>query len=220
MSAFVALSCFQGRLQGWAFEALASLAPDGIQLTPGNLPTEGLAAAVARSGLPTRTHQGFDPAARRGPVWDGPRCVADSDSVHAPPLAVEGFWERLGRERPSPALEVMYPGHHLGCGRDVLRAMDARLPLAVDVSHVHLQLAAGVMTPAQWARLSDYDRIVEVHVSRDDGRHDVHQPIAPDTFGLAWARERSRDGLPVVLECYMHRMSRAEAADQLGLLTT
>ena len=210
---FVAMSCLQGRQMRAAFDELARLGV-GIQLTPGNLPTPGFRAHVAASGVATRRHHGFAWDARKTATWRDGACVVESESVH-PPL-VDDVWR--GWDDAMPILEVMYPGYVLGTGAEVERAMDDGVVLAVDVSHVYLQRMQGAMTDATWRRLADYDRIAEVHVSANRGRADTHQPLADDTFGLAWARERVASGDPVILECYMHKLSEERRREQLEKL--
>jgi hypothetical protein len=61
----VALSCLQGRPMRAAFDELVPLG-DGVQLTPGNLPTPGFAAHVANAHA--LVHHGFAFDARRTPV--------------------------------------------------------------------------------------------------------------------------------------------------------
>ncbi len=195
-----------------AFDALARLCPDGIQLTPGNPPTAGFAPT-----LPVRTHHGFAFDRWKRPVWsDDGRCLVDSDSVHPPAGSSWWAWV-LDQERP-PVLETMYPGHGLGTGAELDAAMDAGLALAVDVSHVFIQRHAGVIGPATWARLQDYGRIAEVHVSANPGTTDAHQPLTPDTFGLGWAKARLRAGTPVILESYFHRVGHDQRRAQLDLV--
>ena len=213
---FVALSCLQGRPSIAAFDELAALGA-GIQLTPGNLPDPALRAHVAASPTATRRHHGFAFAARVTPVWSAGACVTDAESVH-PPKAGEPWRAWLDRAAAPPIVEVMYPGYELGTGDEVERAITDQLALAVDISHVFIQRTAGAMSDATWRRLQAYDRIFEVHVSANRGRNDTHQPIASDTFGLAWARERGAH-VPVVLECYMHRLSDAQRRAQLAILT-
>lgn len=219
------MSCLQGRPMAEAFDELARLGA-AIQLTPGNLPTPGFRAHVEASGVRTRRHHGFAYEARRAETWaaDG-ACLVESESVH-PPADGEPAGERAGAgwrgwyeaaER-RPILEVMYPGYALGTGAEVEAAMAGGLPLAVDVSHVYLQRVQGAMDERVWRRLCDYDRIAEVHVSANRGRADTHQPLAPDTFGVGWARERLRAGCPVVLECYMHRLGEPARRAQIDAL--
>jgi hypothetical protein len=224
---FLALSCLQGRPMGSAFDELAAFG-GGVQLTPGNHPTGGFEARVGAAA--TRRHHGFAFAARKREVWTADaRCLVDAESVHPPQVdtsaarAVEvrglGAWiaETQAREA-APLLETMYPGYLLGDGEALEVAMDAGARLAVDVSHVFIQLTAGAMRAATWERLMQYAHIGEVHVSANDGTRDAHAPLDARTFGLAWARERAAEGVPIVLECYMHRLSRAERERQVELV--
>ncbi|MFT3698697.1 MAG: hypothetical protein QM831_36460 [Kofleriaceae bacterium] len=214
---FVALSCLQGRVMTSAFDELAALNV-GIQLTPGNLPARGFREHVAASGVITRRHHGFTWRARKTETWVDAACAVESESVH-PPLAGEHLAWREWFERADtrPILEVMYPGYALGTGDEVERAMDDGIVIAVDVSHVFLQITAGAMHDRTWRRLQDYQRIAEVHVSANGGQHDSHRPLVPTTFGLPWARERVADH-PVILECYMHKLTTQQRFDQLGYL--
>jgi len=217
---FVALSCLQGRPSIAAFDELATLGRDlgiGIQLTPGNLPDPRFAAHVAGSPTATRRHHGFSYVTRVQQVWSEGACTTDAESVH-PPKAGEPWRAWFERAASPPIIEVMYPGYELGTGDEVERAMTDGLVVAVDISHAFIQLTAGAMTGATWRRLQAYERIAEVHVSANRGQFDTHQPIARDTFGVAWARERGAH-VPLVLECYMHRLSDAQRRAQLAILT-
>ena len=223
---FLALSCLQGRPMEAAFRALARLGPDGIQLTPGNLPTPGFEAFAQASGVALRTHHGFDFRARKRPVWRGGQCLVDADSVH--PESADGGADLDGTDLDGtdldqwldaqariPVLETMYPGYFLGHGAELDRAMKRGLWLAVDVSHVFIQLERGALDRAAWRRLAEYPHIAEIHVSHNAGRHDTHSPITADTFGLSWARERASDGIPLILESYFHNLSDVERKRQL-----
>jgi sugar phosphate isomerase/epimerase len=212
-----------------AFRALRPLA-DGVQLTPGNHPTKDFALEARQA--PTRRHHGFDYGARKREVWDDAtgECLVDAESVH-PPRAdraaaarFASFLERCLSRRSAelrwsaPILETMYPGWLLGDGEALDAAMRHGLPLALDVSHVFIQRTAGVISDRTWSALSDYPGVEEVHVSGNDGRHDSHLPLTRDTFGLALARERLSTGVPVVLECYMHRLSPDDRRRQIDLV--
>lgn len=217
---FVALSCLQGRPMGSAFEALTTLGADGVQLTPGNQPTEGFAELTA--AVPTRTHHGFTFRRWKQHVWasDG-RCLVDSDSVH-PPLegkdGFDGWWAWLRAQEKPPVVETMYPGYALGCGAQLDEAMDAQLRLAVDISHVFIQRHAGVIGEPTWRRLQDYPHIAEIHVSKNPGTTDAHQPLSSGTFGLEWAKAKLRVGTPVILESYFHRLSQEQRRAQVALV--
>lgn len=217
----LALSCLQGRPMDAAFRQLWALEPDGVQLCPGCLPTAGFAVLVSRHGRRYTTHHGFSWTARRRQVWKDGQCLVRAGSVH-PPVRMQG-WERWletwvaneeGAGIPLPALETMYGDHLLGSGEELDRAMDLGVLLAVDVSHLWIQLQSGVLEPRTWLRLQDYDRIAEIHVSANDGHADQHRPLRPDSFGLAWAQQRQE---PVILECYLHRLDADERRTQLAL---
>ncbi len=213
---YVALSSLQGRPMAGAFRELRALA-DGVQLTPGNHPTPGFAELVRPH--PTRTHHGFSFTRRARPVWDAElRCVTDADSVHPPSTrraSFEAFVEAVERQPGLPLLETMYPGHCLGNGPELEWAMDRGLGLAVDVSHLQIQYASGVLSDATWRRIQDYPHVGEIHVSGTDGRRDLHAPVQPTTFGLAWVRARLAAGAIVVIEAYLHRLDEAARRAQI-----
>jgi sugar phosphate isomerase/epimerase len=221
----IALSCLQGQSMDDAFDALSSMA-DGVQLTPGNAPSATARETIARYGVErVRHHHTFAYDALKRPIYtrDGSmQRTLDRWSVH-PPLAREHLhydrWFSLACEA-SWATEVMYPGEWLGTGAELERAMSARMPLAVDVSHLFIQRCAGAITERTLARVLEYDRVTEVHVSANDGRRDTHQPLTEKTFGLDWARAKLRDepGTPVVLECYMHKLSIDDRRRQIDLI--
>lgn len=194
MNLFLALSCLQGRPMQNAAEELLALNPDGLQLTAGNAPTVGFLDWAVETGVPLRSHHGFHDRAIRQRVWTEDLKITGSwHSVH-PPHKGPGDW--LPDEGFEGCLETMYPGEPLGTGKMIDAAMDRAIPLAVDVSHIFIQLTQGSMAEAQWHRLQDYPRIQEIHVSANRGDRDSHQPISPDSFGLDWARERSSVGTP------------------------
>ncbi|MER2560432.1 MAG: hypothetical protein ABTQ32_06935 [Myxococcaceae bacterium] len=218
---FLALSCLQGRPMQSAFDELSSLGV-GIQLTPGNEPTRHFEAKVKASGVPFRTHHAFAFHARVAQVWrDDGACVIATDSVHPPKLQTsaaahfDAWLEQHGGER---VLETMYPGYRLGTGDELERAMSLGITLAVDVSHLFIQRTAGVLSEGTLRRLFDYERIAEVHVSMNDGRHDSHRLLRPNAFGLDWAKERTKYGLPLIHEAYLHRASDDVRRAQLSLL--
>lgn len=198
---------------GAALSALTALKPDGVQLTPGNQPTKHFADAAR--ALPTRTHHGFTFAAfRTRTIWAEGKCLVGSDSVH-PPASAEA---PIDWGSPLPVLETMYPGYRLGTGAELDAAMDRGVPLAVDVSHLFIQQQQGVLGPRTLARILDYPRIAEVHVSANDGRRDLHHPLTESSFGLAWARAKRAAGTPVILECYFHRLTRDQRERQADLV--
>lgn len=236
---YLAMSCFQGRTQDAAWDSIVAWFGEGVggvQLTPGNLPSPGFRERVEASRIPTRRHHGFSWGRLRRKVWaPGPvapvgdgglpfvACFSDPGrSVHPPPLSCDagelaGVFDEA--RRAGWALETMYPGHLLGTGAELVQAMEAGVELAVDVSHLHIQRTAGVLSDAELARVLTYDHIVEVHVSANDGRADQHRPLQPDSFLLKAAVALARDrAVPLVWETYLHKQTREQVLGQLELL--
>ena len=213
---YLALSCLQGRPKRQAFDELLALG-GAVQLTPGNAPEAGFDAHIESKSV--RRHHGYCEHALRQRVWsEAGELLVAHESVHPPKNGAvdEASWRAQLESGSGAALELMYPGYHLGDGDAAEWAMDIGLPLAVDISHVYIQRTQGVMSAATWTRLQDYEHIAELHVSANEGRHDSHGPIDTGTFGLSWALERA-NAIPLVLECYMHRMKDGERRAQVAL---
>lgn len=211
---YLAMSCFQGRTQDDAWDALMPwIGPAvGVQLTPGNLPSEGFRARVEASGVPVRRHHGFSYPQYRRPLWQcSTPCFTDPErSVHPPD---DGD---LAVVLTAPFIfETMYPGHPLGTGPELGLAMDIGVRLAVDISHLWIQRCAGVLDDAVQRRLLDYPHIAEVHVSHNNGRTDGHLPLTAEAYLLDWARQHPA---PVVWESYLHRSTPDTIHRQLNTL--
>lgn len=209
---YLALSCFQGRRMADAARTLAALAPGrvGLQLTAGCAPS-----AIGVS-CPTRTHHGFTRKAMRARVWDGGALVWQGDSAH-PPLQrdVPDGWQAPD----DVVLETMYPGYaDLADGDQIAAAMDRGRWLAVDVAHLDIQSFHGILAKPVLRRLLEYERVAEVHVSTSHEHRDTHAKLTTPTWGIEWARERLAAGTPVILECYMHKLSHEERLEQVDLM--
>lgn len=216
---YLASSCLQGQPLTEAIALCESLGVTHLQLCPGNVP--GLAARAAASRLSTRTHHGFSWSRLHDSVWrpDGSLAV-QADSVHPPKRGQvdEAAWWKRFEQGEFGVLEVMYPPYLLGDDASVERALAMNTPLALDISHLHIMSATGALSAQTMRRLEAYQHIVEVHVSNNDGRADQHRPLHRDSFALGWAKERRAAGLPIILECYMHRLSHEARRQQLELL--
>jgi len=203
----------------WAFDELLSYAPDGIQLTPGNAPTVDFTAYYKSKDILIRTHHGFTPKAMRHEVWDENHILNGQwDSIHPPRLSELDWWPST-KSIATNCFEVMYPGQNLGNGISVDRAMDENLNLAIDVSHIHIQLTQETMTEMTWRRLQDYPYISEIHISANNGKRDQHHTIDKSSFGLEWACKRTQsDKLPLILESYWHNTPEDDRKTQLNII--
>ena len=207
---YLALSCFQSRRMSDAAQTLVALAPGriGLQLTPGCAPSPITVTC------PTRTHHGFTYHALRARVWEEGKLLWHGDSVHPPREGeVPDGWQ-------APAdvvMETMYPGYAaLASGDQLAAAMDAGRWLAVDVAHLGIQMFHGILDKAVLQRLLDYERVAEVHVSTSREARDTHAKLTSSTWGMEWARDRLAKGTPVILECYMHKLSHEEQLEQVA----
>jgi uncharacterized protein (TIGR02996 family) len=95
----------------------------------------------------------------------------------------------------------------------------ARTRLAVDFAHLGIQMYHGILEKTVLRRLMDYERVAEVHVSTSHEHRDTHAKLAPTTWGVEWAREHLAKGTPVILECYMHKLSHEERLEQVAWMT-
>lgn len=237
MSLLLAMSCFQSRSQGVALDALSAHLDsgliDGIQLTPGNLPSPNFHKRVeqlAAGGVIVRFHQGFSWSHYRRHTLDDQLHPIDIDperSIHAPrqtprsvrdvgPFTTWADWQPTVLEY-GLLVETMYPGYALGSGPELEMAMDAGVRLAVDIAHLSIQREAGVLSDETLERVLGYEQVCEVHVSHSRKGKDTHSPLQADTPLLDWARSKVGE-VPVVVESYWHKSSLADQRQQLALL--
>jgi hypothetical protein len=222
---FLALSCLQGREMLSAAQDLIELEIDGLQLTPGNAPSPGFEQWLSQQKVEIRTHHGFHWQGLRRRVWSKEAdCLVKANSVHPPQTKdqISQIWQQKAEkgEYQHLLLETMYPGYCLGSSAEILWAMAIGLNLAVDVSHIYIQLCQGSLDLPTWQKLQNYEKIGEFHVSANHGVGDIHRPIAKNSFGLDWVSDRTKNNknLPVILESYMHRLSFTERQHQVKLL--
>ncbi len=236
MPFLLAMSAFQSRTQDDAFDRLLAHIDDGqvqgIQLTPGNLPSLGFQSRIEsfihRGGL-IRVHQGFSWTHYRREVLDAdgkPLGLGLDHSIHAPRIAPKyrtdvgpfirwNDWLQTVVDHDL-LVETMYPGYALGSGNELESAMDAGVRLCVDIAHLSIQSYAGELSAATLKRLFNYERVSEVHVSHSTAGKDTHSPISAETPWLGWARERIGH-IPVVLESYWHKLDFAQQRMQVQL---
>jgi hypothetical protein len=210
---YLALSCLQGRRMSDAAQTLAALAPGrvGLQLTAGCAPSPIDVAC------PLRTHHGFTYRALRARVWDAGTLVWQGDSVHPPKQGeVPEDWQ----PPDDVVMETMYPGYAaLANGDQIAAALDRGQWLAVDIAHLGIQMYHGILATTMLHRLLEYKRIAEIHVSTSREARDTHARLSTTTWGLEWARGKLAAGTPVILECYMHKLSLEERLEQIAWMT-
>ena len=227
---YLALSCLQGHPALDAALELSVIAPGhaGLQLTPGCYPTELSPQTIP---VPQRTHHGYVPDAYNSQVWSTEgELLWHGHSVHPPlrkNLRIPSQWRK-----PEPGacvLETMYPGYvWLSAGIEIDNAMNEGYELAVDIAHLAIMRRLDILGDGTLRRIFAYGRIAEIHVSRSVGKSDSHRPLMHDypgadrdpndVLGLAWAIERFKDGVPVIYETYIHKLSQQERQDQVGII--
>jgi len=126
-------------------------------------------------------------------------------------------WLELAKKN-EVIVETMYPGRGLGTAAELETAMDLGVRMAVDISHLYIQKCKGVLSAATEARLLDYDKIAEIHISACDGRGDQHRPLQGNEEWLSWALARMAEGVPTILESYMHRLDKDQRKRQIALV--
>jgi len=227
---YLTLSCFQGREVLPAAQELLRLEIDGLPLTPGNFPSVGFKEWLPQQKILIRTHHGFNWQGLRQRVWDSKaNCLVSADSIYPPQIksnatqaGIEKIWQQKAEQGnyQNILLETIYAGYLLGSDREINWAMEIGLNLAVDVSHIYIQLCQGSLNFSTWQRLQEYPNIGKFHLSANNGNGDIHQPLTKDTFGLDWVRDRSANNLeiPIILECYMHRLTFTERQQQVKFL--
>jgi hypothetical protein len=115
-------------------------------------------------------------------------------------------------------LETMYPSYAaMANGDQLAAAMDEGRRLAVDVAHLDIQQFHGLLSRAVLNRLLEYDRVAEVHVSTSRQHRDTHAKLTHLDWGVDWARAKMATGTPVVLECYMHKLTHEERLEQVAM---
>jgi hypothetical protein len=212
MPLFVAMSSLQGLTQSDAFASLSALPVDGIQLTPGNLPSPDFRERVRGYAGLVRFHHSFSWDHYRAVLYDErgltPRLTRDW-SLHPPStkLAIPFVRWLEGALSVDALCEVMYPGYRLGADAELAAALSGKLRLALDISHLHILMTQAQISAGTLRRLLDYEKLDEVHVSHNEGRADSHRPLCARTPWLDWARERLRGGTPVIYESRMHDTS-------------
>lgn len=213
---YLAFSCLQGRPMTLAYQELLKLDPDGIQLTPGNIPTPNFQEEVK---IPYRLHHGFSWTERKREVWNDNNEAINIEkerSIHPPMKGDFNSWiQNVGDH----ILEIMYPGdkYLLSNDEQVNTAMDFKKRLAIDISHINIMFKQKEIGQETLDRLLSYNKICEIHVSHNAGNFDTHRLLIKESFLLEWAKSKLKD-LPVVYESYFHKLTDKEREHQIKMV--
>lgn len=225
MQLYLALSCLQQHPILTAWNELLALNPDGIQLTPGCLPDQTFESIVKSSHIQTSLHHGFAWNKYRTDVWDTngryQLPIGIKRSVHPPVGGATTIdwngWLKIAKDLKNVTFETMYNPYYLSGDLQLEDAMSAGLDLAVDISHLNIQKCYGILSDRVCKKLFEYENITEIHISHNNGNVDSHKSIREDSFGLVWAKERSKT-ITLILESYFHRLTFNERRAQLSLI--
>jgi sugar phosphate isomerase/epimerase len=91
------------------------------------------------------------------------------------PVAVEPLYPLSERDRRSGKAEQL-----LSTWADLEWLMQSELPIALDLSHVQIIATAEGRQDDLLRDLLRHPRLLELHVSDNDGRHDAHTQCAPE----------------------------------------
>lgn len=213
---FAALSCYQGKTMQEGYDNLLKLNVEGIQLTPGNIPTKDF-----KLDIPYRLHHTFSFNSNIGRIYDNNYITninSPDHSIHPPKRCqyTGKFEDWLNRVHSNTILEIMYPIYYLSNDKEINMLLDKHQPVAVDISHLFICLSQKSISEETLNRIMNYDNIKEIHFSHNNGKFDSHQPMNDKTPFLSWGKERNN--VPWIYESLLHKASYDEAMFQLDIL--
>ena len=79
-----------------------------------------------------------------------------------------------------------------------------QIKIVVDLAHLNIWQHDGLPAKLQWLKLPS-ERLLEIHISDNDGRQDIHSRITPHTW---WVSQITQfpPGVPIVLESRLNRL--------------
>ncbi|WP_225225986.1 hypothetical protein [Komarekiella delphini-convector] len=79
-----------------------------------------------------------------------------------------------------------------------------QVKIVIDLAHLNIWHHKSGVALNQWLGLSP-ERLLEIHISDNDGRQDTHSRITSDTWWLSHITQFP-DGVPIVLESRLNRL--------------
>ena len=121
------------------------------------------------------------------------------------------------------AVETMYPTKRgakfvLDTAESILdfRVHHPDIGLVVDCAHVNIMMHQGVATSSFLRTLLDDEKVVEIHLSENDGIHDHHTPITRNAW--FWGALRSRPDVPIICEGRLNHMGYETLKDNYQMV--
>lgn len=122
------------------------------------------------------------------------------------------------------AVETMYPSNSdtrwvLDTENQIRQFLSEDLPVGIvaDAAHVFIGITQGVMSPRLMQDLLDSPKLAEIHVSSNDGRRDIHEPVSQ-----LWCQEmlvnRTNRRVPLVYEGRMNHWGVQDVAKHINLV--
>ncbi len=112
----------------------------------------------------------------------------------------------LGVETMYPMLPTSATQNLLDNAEEVTQfCQDApEIKLVIDLAHLNIWHNHSHLAKLQWLKLTP-ERLLEIHISDNDGRHDTHSRITPQTW---WVSQIAQFpvGVPIVLESRLNRL--------------
>jgi sugar phosphate isomerase/epimerase len=81
------------------------------------------------------------------------------------------------------------------------------IKLVIDLAHLNIWQNHSLKAKLQWLQLTP-ERLLEIHISDNDGLHDTHSRITPQTWWIPHIAQFPV-GVPIVLESRLNRLSVA-----------
>lgn len=81
------------------------------------------------------------------------------------------------------------------------------IKLVIDLAHLNIWQNHTLEAKLQWLQLTP-ERLLEIHISDNDGRHDTHSCVTPQTWWISHITQFPV-GVPIVLESRLNHLSVA-----------
>lgn len=126
----------------------------------------------------------------------------------------------LGVETMYPTLPSSGKENLLDNADEVLQFCKAanQIKIVLDLAHLNIWHHYSQKAKLQWLELSP-ERLLEIHISDNDGRQDIHSRITPHTW---WVSQIAQFpiGIPIVLESRLNRLPVSVVQQEYDAIST